>query len=77
MVFHHVVCCVVELKLCSYKTNQISKVSEIQVKVGEQVTTSTTKIAKQFNVCDNLAVEIPPADKEPKNDLKWTKNTFN
>lgn len=36
-----------------------------------QVTTSTTKIAKQFNlhVCDNLAVEIPPADKEPKNDL--------
>ena len=47
----------------------MKEVSEINVNVGELVTTSSAKIAKQFNPFggDNLAVEIPPADEEPKN----------
>lgn len=64
--------------ICSSKTSKMKEVSEIKVNVGELVTTSSAKIAKQFNPFggDNLAVEIPPADEEPKNYLNWTTNTF-
>ena len=56
----------------------MKEVSEINVNVGELVTTSSARIAKQFNPFggDNLAVEMPPADEEPKNYLNWTTNTF-
>ena len=43
--------------ICSSKTSKMKEVSEIKVNVGELVTTSSAKIAKQFNPFggDNLA----------------------